>query len=346
MPKLHSRRSLSSFDCASAPCGWACRLLVGLAGAVLLEVVGGCEERVHDARVFQVVESLSHKPAHVSELVDVRAFQAAKIGEQALAARGDFGVGKHQVGVHALEHVGRCLAHALAVEPNNFQDTRKVREAATVVRAQDALVGYAEFLEDIHHVVPALERQKHAALRERLGLFRRLLAIAVVLLIGIEDAVGLTERLDEEWVVSPARAGNLTEANALVNQVLLAIDRRPDGRVMAEQMCRVLNGERLDGRVDAPVIAAVHLALLGRVGQPDAPITRLHDVDRLGVHAREREQVGIHAAFDPVVGFEDGNPLAVRLVEPAVAGGAVALVVLVDHHDTLVARGMGAHNGE
>ena len=115
---------------------------------------------------------------------------------------------------------------------------------------------------------------------------------------------------------------------------------------MAQQMRRVLNGERLDGRVDAPVIAAVHLALLGRVGQPDAPITRLHDVDRLGVHAREREQVGIHAAFDPVVGFEDGNPLAVRLVEPAVAGGAVALVVLVDHHDTLVARGVGAHNGE
>ena len=111
-------------------------------------------------------------------------------------------------------------------------------------------------------------------------------------------------------------------------------------------MCRVLNGERLDGRVDAPVIAAVHLALLGRVGQPDAPITRFHDVDRLGVHAREREQVRIHAAFDPVVGFEDGNPLAVRLVEPAVAGGAVALVVFVYHHDTLVARGVGAHNGE
>ena len=276
----------------------------------------------------------------------MRAFQAAKVGEQALAARGYLAVGKHQVGIHALEHVGRCLAHALAVEPNNFQDTRKVREAAAVVRAQDALVGHAEFLEDIHHVVPALERQKRAALCERLGLFRRLLAIAVVFLVGVEDAVGLAKRLDEERVVCPACAGNLTEANALVNQVLLAIDCRPDGRVMAQQMRRVLNGERLDGRVDASVVAAVHLALLGRVGQPDAPITRLHDVDRLGVHACEREQVGIHAAFDPVVGFEDGNPLAVRLVEPAVAGGAVALVVLVDHHDTLVARGMGAHNGE
>ena len=130
--------------------------------------------------------------------------------------------------------MGRCLAHALAVEADNFQDTRKVREAAAVVRAQDALVGHAEFLEDIHHVVPALERQKRAALRERLGLFRRLLAIAVVLLIGIEDAVGLTERLDEERVVRPARAGNLAEANALVKQILLAIDRRPDGWVVAQ----------------------------------------------------------------------------------------------------------------
>lgn len=276
----------------------------------------------------------------------MRAFQAAKVGEQALAARGDFGVGEHQVGIHAIEHVGRCFAHALSVEPDDFQDAREIREPAAVVRAQDALIGHAELLKDIHHVVPSLERQKRAALRERLGLFRRLLAIAVVLLIGIEDAVGLAERLDEEWVVRPARAGDLAEANALVKQILLAIDRRPDGRVVAQQMCRVLNGERLDGRVDAPVIAAVHLALLGCVGQPDAPITRLHDVDRLGVHAREREQVGIHAALDPVVGFEDGNPLAVRLVEPAVAGGAVALVVLVDHHDTLVARGVGAHNGE
>lgn len=95
MPKLHSRRSLSSFDCASAPCGWACCLLVGLAGAVLLEVVGGCEECVHDSGVLQVVESLSHKPADIGELVDVRAFQTAKVGEQALAARGYLAVGKH-----------------------------------------------------------------------------------------------------------------------------------------------------------------------------------------------------------------------------------------------------------
>ena len=311
---------------------------------MLLEVIGGCEECVHDSGVLQVVESLPHKPAHVSELVDVRAFQAAKIGEQALAARGDFGVGKHQVGVHALEHMGRRLAHTLAVEPDDFQDAREIREAAAVVRAQDALVGHAELLEDIHHVVPALERQKRAALCERFGLLRRLLAIAVVFLVGVEDAVGLAKRLDEERVVRPARAGNLAEANALVNQVLLAIDRRPDGWVVAQQMRRVLNGERLDRRIDASVVAAVHLALLGRVGQPDAPITRLHDVNRLGVHARECEQVGIHAALDPVVGFEDGNPLAVRLVEPAVAGGAVALVLLVDHHDALVARGVGAHD--
>lgn len=311
---------------------------------MLLEVVGGCEECVRDSGVLQVVESLPHKPAHIGELVDVRAFQAAKIGEQALAARGDFGIGKHQVGVHALEHMGRRLAHALAVEPDDFQDAREIREAATVVRAQDALVGYAELLEDIHHVVPALERQKCAALCERFGLLRRLLAIAVVFLVGVEDAVGLAKRLDEERVVRPARAGNLAEANALVNQVLLAVDRRPDGRMVAQKVRRVLNGERLDRRVDAPVVAAVHLALLGRVGQPDAPITRLHDVNRLGVHAREREQVGIHAALDPVVGLQDGNPLAVRLVEPAVAGGAVALVVLVDYHDALVARGMGAHD--
>ena len=33
-----------------------------------------------------------------------------------------------------------------------------------------------------------------------------------------------------------------------------------------------------------------------------------------------------------------------RLVESAVASGAVTLVVLVDHHDTLVARGVGAHD--
>lgn len=60
--------------------------------------------------------------------------------------------------------------------------------------AQDALVGDAQTLERIFHVVPMLERQKGVGAREALRLLRRLLAVAVIRGVEVPDTVGLAER--------------------------------------------------------------------------------------------------------------------------------------------------------
>ncbi len=48
---------------------------------------------------------------------------------------GHFVVGKHQVSVHALEHVLCCRAHVVVREVHFLDDARQVRETAAVVRA-------------------------------------------------------------------------------------------------------------------------------------------------------------------------------------------------------------------
>ncbi len=146
--------------------------------------------------------------------------------------------------------------------------------------AQDALVGNAEALMHVHHVVPALKRQQRVAVREVLRLLRRFLAVAVVRGVEIPNAIGLAQRFYQEGAVGPAGAGNFLEADVVRIQERFAVDGRPDGRMMAQQVRRVGNGERLLGGVDAVLVTAVQLALLLGFGHPDAPVGRLHDVKR------------------------------------------------------------------
>ena len=125
-----------------------------------------------------------------------------------------------------------------------------------------------------------------------------------------------------------------------------AVDGRPYGRMVREQMRRVADDERLARRLDATAVAAVQLALLGGVGHPDAPVRGFHDVCGIVEGCFESEHVGIHARFNPVVGLDDGDPCASRLFQSAIAGGSVALVLLVDDADALVASGVCLHDGE
>ena len=302
------------------------------AGAFLafLQVVARREEGVRHPGVLEVVNALRDEPPKVGHLVDARAGQSAQLGEHALASRRDLGIGEYQVRIHAFEHVRSCLAHFVVGEVHFFDDAAQVGESAAVVRAQDGGVGHVEALEHVHHVVPAFEGQQRAALRERLRFLGRFLAVAVVGVVQIDDAVGLAERLHEEGVVCPACTGNLLEADAALLKELTPIDGRPDGGMVAQQMSGVLDGEWLRGRVDAVLVAAVQLALLRRVGQPDAPIGRLDDVDGLFELVGESQHVLVHARLQPIIGLHDGYISAVRLVKPTVAAGAVALVSLVD----------------
>ena len=58
----------------------------------------------------------------------------------------------------------------------------------------------------------------------------------------------------------------------------------------------------------------------------------------------ERKHIGIHSRLDPVVGLEDGDPLARRFRHALVAGRPVAAVGLVDESDSRVGGGVAREN--
>ena len=321
--------------------------LLALTAASFLPVVHGCEQRHAHAGVLQVVQARPHQARHMRKGVDLRAGHAAQVREQALHARGDLVVGKHQLRIHALEHVLGRFTHVVMREVDLLDDAGEVGEAAAVVRAQDALVGHVQTFEHVHHVVPALEGDKRALLRERLRFLGRFLAVAVVGGVQIPDTVGLAQRFQQKRVVSPAGARDLLEADAVIVEERLAVNGRPDGWVMAKQVGRLRDGEGLLRGLDAVLVAAVELALLLGVWHPDAPVGRLDDVERLpgfGERAGEGEHIGVHALLDPIVWLHDGDPFAMRFGKPSVAGGAVALVLLVDDADTAIVRRVFVHD--
>lgn len=165
--------------------------------------------------------------------VDLRAGDASQIRVQVLHARRYLVVGKHQVCIHALEHVLCGRANVIVGQVDLFDDPGQVGEAAAVVGSQNALIGDVQALENIHHVVPALKWQQCVRVGEVLRFFWRFLAIAVICGVEVTDAVGLTQRFNQERVIGPARTRNLSKANAMFVQERFAIDGRPNGWMMA-----------------------------------------------------------------------------------------------------------------
>ena len=112
---------------------------------------------------------------------------------------------------------------------------------------------------------------------------------------------------------------------------------------MQQQLGLIGHGERLRSR-DAPLVGAGHLERLTRALE-HAPVGALGHVDLRLEAVDQREQVGEHAALDPVVRLEDGEPIARGLVDAAVDGRAVAAVGLVDDADARVVRRVRPHDG-
>lgn len=309
---------------------------------ILLQRVQG--ERGAD--VFQVVQPLLDESPYVRRALDVRFGHAAQLREHALAARGDLGIRQHEVRVHALEHTRCGRAHVVVRQIHFFEHAAQIRESAAIVGAQHGFVADADAFEQVHHVVPTIKGEQRAVERERLRLLRRFLAIAVVRCIEVGDTVGLAQRLDEERVVGPSGTGIFAKANVMRVEERFPVDRRPDGRMVGEQMGGIADGEGLARRLDTAAVAAIELALLRRVGHPNAPVRGFHDVGRIPELRGESEHVGVHVGFDPVVRLNDGYPGAMRFIEPAVAGSAVALVGLIDDAYALVACRIGLHDGK
>ncbi len=125
---------------------------------------------------------------------------------------------------------------------------------------------------------------------------------------------------------------------------LFPVNRRPNRGVMVEQMDGVGYDERLPTRFDPVLIVALKFFAARGICVFDAPVRRLDDVDFLGELRCEFEHVFEHVGFYPVIGFENGDPFAVRFLEPSIAGCPVTLVLLVDDDDAAVVLRVTLHD--
>ena len=130
--------------------------------------------------------------------------------------------------VHALENREDLLAHVFFGQIVVFQYEADVREAAAHMSAADVLVGHAQTLVHVHHVMPSIERYLPTAARHARRLLGRFLAIAVERLVKIHDGLRLTERFGQEWIIGPSRTGYLAHADIAPIQEILSIQCRPD----------------------------------------------------------------------------------------------------------------------
>lgn len=88
---------------------------------------------------------------------------------------------------------------------------------------------------------------------------------------------------------------------------------------------------------------------MGGIGVANDPIRGLDNIElvRIAKFALGKgKRVGVHSGLDPVIGLEDGNPVALCLANAQIAGCAVTLVCLIDHSNARVARSEILHNGE
>ena len=63
-------------------------------------------------------------------------------------------------------------------------------------------------------------------------------------------------RGNEEGIVHPACTWDFFEVDVVLGQEFLAIERRPNGRMVQQKLCHLINRARLMKRLDAALICA------------------------------------------------------------------------------------------
>lgn len=289
-----------------------------------------------------VIEALAHEVLGVSAIADLGVSDAHILGIQLFGRGSNARIGKYQLLGHALEHlVDGLLDFGVPLNSGVLNHDAHIGKTTGDLRRPDGGVGDVEPLKNIDHVVPAIKRHQGVTLGQGCGLLGRFLAVAIIRFGPVDDGLCLTERFDEERIVGPACTGNFLKPDIVLQQKITTIDCRPNGRMMGQQVRGIVNGERLLGRFNATAIRAVQLDLLRSIGVTDNPIGGLDDVEFVWVAKlplRKIEHIGIHARLDPIIGLEDGDPVALCLANAQVAGGAVTLVGLIDHANARVAR--------
>lgn len=297
-----------------------------------------------------VIEALAHEVLGVSAIADLGVSDAHILGIQLFGRGSNARIGKYQLLGHALEHlVDGLLDFGVPLNSGVLNHDAHIGKTTGDLRRPDGGVGDVEPLKNIDHVVPAIKRHQRIALGQGGSLLGRFLAIAVIRFWPVGDGLCLTERFDEERIVGPACTGDFLKPDIVLQQKIVTIDCRPNGRMMGQQVRGVVNGERLPRRFNAPAIRAVQLDLLRGIGVADDPIGRLDDVEFVQIAKfalGKGKHVGVHSWLNPVIGLEDGNPVALCLANAQIAGCAVTLVGLIDHANARVARSEILHYGE
>ena len=245
------------------------------------------------------------------------------------------GVRVDDVGVHAVEHLLDEGANLKVdrVEAELADHREDVVELAQVERGQN-VIGDLMVGKDLAHFTRAVEGDVEILQETRsrgVGL-----AVEVIGLGHPNDARSRNERLDEEGIIGPASPFRLDEPDALLLQEGTAVDGRPDGGMVAEDLRIFIERERM--RRFGHATGDVRLANL--LFEPVAPIEilpvrALHHIGGT-VYVRVPVQVAVHIGVDEIIGFDDGDVLAGRMRKAVVEGMAVASVGLVEHLEARV----------
>ena len=116
---------------------------------------------------------------------------------------------------------------------------------------------------------------------------------------------------------------------------------------MLEEGDAVSNGKGLARWVHAVLVQANRAQLIGGAGVEDAPVGRLHNVNRASVErVCKGEKVAKHVAREVVVRLDDGHVVAGGGINAGVARGPVSGIWLVDNAYARVARGVLLHDGQ
>lgn len=297
-----------------------------------------------------VIEALAHEVLYVGAIADLGVCDAHVLRIQLFGCGSNARIGEYQLLRHAVEHlVDGLLDFGVPLNSGMLDHDAHIGKTACDLRRPDGRVGHVEPLKNIDHVVPAIKRHQRIALGQGGCLLGRFLAIAVIRFGPVGDGLCLTERFDEERIVGPACTGDFLKPDIVLQQKIATIDCRPNGRVMGQQVRGVVNGERLPRRFNATAIRAVQLDLLRGIGVADDPIGGLDNVELVRIAKLplcKIEHIREHSGLNPVIGLEDGDPVALCLANAQVAGSAVTLVGLIDHANARIAHSEILHYGE
>ena len=278
------------------------------------------------------------------ELAALRLGQAHDLRKELPSRRADGGVSHDVGGVQPLHGAAQQVLQARGIHARGAYGNGCVVDSSQGKCRPDARVLLAKAVGGVHHVVPARERRERASARQALGIVEIVLAVEVVRLVHVGNAVRGAEGLNQEGVVGPASARNLQEADAALAQELSSVQGSPDGRVVEHELNALSHGKGLAGRAYAPLVRAGHAGLLPVRTLKEAPVGALDHV--CAAHARGLgDHAGKRAGVKVVVRLHDAHPLAASHGNAAVTGGAVALVGLVHHNDALVAGGVCVCDG-